>query len=69
MSLVPCCTICDTRLRGDDRGETRCARCRLPCPTCNGDVAHCQHPLRPDAEQLTETQSNPIAVPDLDIAA
>lgn len=43
MSLLPTCTVCDALLRTS--GTTRCDRCAEPCPACDGDVAHCRHPL------------------------
>lgn len=46
MSLVPRCTVCDSRIDAYGRGGTRCARCSQPCPTCGRDPAYCQHPLR-----------------------
>ena len=44
MSLLPTCVVCDALLRGYN-GDCLCERCKQPCPTCGGDVAHCQHPL------------------------
>lgn len=46
----PACTVCDARLDAYGRDGTRCVRCSEPCPTCGGDVAHCQHPLRSDGK-------------------
>lgn len=45
MSLVPRCTVCDEKLDAYGRDGTRCDRCKEPCPTCNGDVRFCTHPL------------------------
>jgi hypothetical protein len=56
MSLLPCCTVCDSLLKGNN-GDTRCPRCEQPCPECGGDVAYCRHPL---SEQLTECQGDPL---------
>ena len=44
MSLIPTCVVCDALLRGYN-GNCLCERCKQPCATCGGDVAHCQHPL------------------------
>lgn len=51
MSLVPRCIVCDAPVP-PYAGETRCERCKEPCPTCRGDVAYCQHPLPPEAPAL-----------------
>jgi hypothetical protein len=67
MSLLPACIVCDALLRGYN-GDCLCERCKLPCETCGGDIAHCQHPLRPaeqtilghTAEQLTEVHGDPF---------
>lgn len=44
MSLLPTCTVCDALLKGYGN-NTRCARCKLPCPVCGGNVSQCTHPL------------------------
>jgi len=51
MSLLPTCVVCDALLRGYGN-DCLCERCKQPCPTCGGDVAHCQHPLRQTAAQI-----------------
>jgi hypothetical protein len=45
MSLVPACVVCDAPVANPYAPDALCERCKGPCPTCNGDVAHCQHPL------------------------
>jgi hypothetical protein len=54
MSLLPTCCICDALLK-DYGGNTRCPRCKLPCPTCGGNVAKCQHPLAQIVEVKRDT--------------
>ena len=58
MSLLPTCVICDALLRGYN-GDCVCKRCKKPCETCGGDVAHCRHPLREDTS-LTEVIGDPF---------
>lgn len=57
VSMVPRCVACDARVH-PYAPEALCARCQQPCPTCGGDVQHCQHPLR--AEQLTTVHGDPL---------
>jgi len=60
MTMIPTCVVCDSRVANIYAPGSRCERCKLPCPTCGGDVAFCQHKL-PDAaaeyaEQLVEVE-------------
>jgi hypothetical protein len=57
MSALPTCVVCDALLRGYN-GNCVCERCKEPCQTCGGDVAHCQHPLR--AEQFVDCGTDPL---------
>lgn len=60
MSLLPTCVVCDALLR--QSGTAVCDRCKEPCQVCGGNVAKCQHPLRPVAGTLglTETRPDPL---------
>lgn len=48
------CAVCDGPINAYGAGGALCARCQQPCPTCDGDVAHCPHPL--PAEQDNKRQ-------------
>jgi hypothetical protein len=45
MSMIPKCVVCDRPVANPYAPDTHCERCKLPCPTCGGRVAYCQHPL------------------------
>lgn len=52
MSMVPRCTVCDSRVDPYLR-PARCPRCEQSCGVCGGDVAMCLHPL---PEPLVEVE-------------
>lgn len=61
MTMIPTCVVCDGRVANIYAPDALCERCKLPCPTCDGDVAHCQHPLPTDLqviEAIASARSN-----------
>lgn len=53
------CAVCDGRIDAYGRDGTRCKQCTDPCPTCDGDVAYCSHPL-PKLAVAPLSELNPV---------
>lgn len=50
------CAVCDGAIDPHGRDGTRCRRCQEPCPTCEGDVAYCAHPLPEAVDGIERAQ-------------